>query len=70
MINPWCRGSINLTEQARIQRENPKLAERLKAAAPGADAAGETAAWQTLTILHGAGPVAKAKVALAAAKRQ
>ncbi len=31
--NPWARESLNLTEQARILRENPELAERLKAEA-------------------------------------
>jgi len=31
--NPWARDSINLTEQARILRESPTLAEELRAAA-------------------------------------
>lgn len=31
--NPWARDSLNLTEQARILRENPTLAAELKAAA-------------------------------------
>jgi len=31
--NPWLRGSLNLTEQARILRESPTLAEELKTAA-------------------------------------
>jgi len=31
--NPWAAGQINLTEQGRILRDNPKLAAELKAAA-------------------------------------
>lgn len=31
--NPWAKETLNLTEQARIRRENPALAEKLKAAA-------------------------------------
>lgn len=31
--NPWKKGQINLTEQARILKENPTLAEQLKASA-------------------------------------
>lgn len=31
--NPWKEGSINLTEQARIMKENPQLAEQLKSLA-------------------------------------
>lgn len=31
--NPWKRDTLNLTEQARIERENPALAQRLKAEA-------------------------------------
>jgi len=31
--NPWAQGTINLTEQARILRESPTLAEELRAAA-------------------------------------
>jgi myosin heavy subunit len=29
--NPWAKDSLNLTEQMRLQRENPALANRLKA---------------------------------------
>jgi uncharacterized protein YdaU (DUF1376 family) len=31
--NPWSREHLNLTEQAKIYRENPTLAEQLKASA-------------------------------------
>jgi len=31
--NPFAKDSLNLTEQARILKENPALAERLKAEA-------------------------------------
>lgn len=31
--NPWKRETLNLTEQARIERENPTLAQRLRAEA-------------------------------------
>lgn len=31
--NPWAKGSFNLTEQGRITRENPALADKLKAQA-------------------------------------
>lgn len=30
IVNPWSKDSFNLTEQARILRENPALAEQLK----------------------------------------
>ncbi len=33
--NPWKQGSVNLTEQTRIFRENPALAQNLIAAAKG-----------------------------------
>lgn len=32
-VNPWAKGSVNYTEQARLTRENPQLAAELKAAA-------------------------------------
>ena len=32
-VNPWAKGSLNLTEQGRIYRDNPALAAALKAAA-------------------------------------
>lgn len=31
--NPWAKESLNLTEQARVSRDNPALAAQLKAAA-------------------------------------
>lgn len=31
--NPWAKGTVNLTEQVLLQRENPALAAQLKAAA-------------------------------------
>ncbi|WDU82280.1 hypothetical protein [Caloramator sp. Dgby_cultured_2] len=31
--NPWAKETFNLTEQAKILKENPALAEQLKAAA-------------------------------------
>lgn len=33
--NPWAKDSFNLTEQGRIYKENPQMAERLKAEAKG-----------------------------------
>lgn len=36
MKNPWARDSFNLTEQARIVRNDPELAARLRDAARGA----------------------------------
>lgn len=33
--NPWAKETRNLTEQARIKKENPQLAERLKSQAGG-----------------------------------
>jgi DNA repair exonuclease SbcCD ATPase subunit len=33
--NPWLKDSINYTEQARITKENPQKAEKMKAAAGG-----------------------------------
>ena len=32
-VNPWAKETRNLTEQARILKENPKLAQRMQAAA-------------------------------------
>lgn len=37
--NPYARGSFNLTRQIEMQRENPQLADQLKAAAAAAAAA-------------------------------
>lgn len=34
--NPWAENTFNLTEQARLMRENPSMAERLKQAAGAA----------------------------------
>ena len=34
--NPWLKSSLNLTEQARILREDPKMAARMKAQAAAA----------------------------------
>lgn len=33
MKNPWAQATRNITEQMRLQKENPKLAEKLRAAA-------------------------------------
>ncbi len=33
MENPWAKGSLNLTKQAKLLKENPVLARRLKAQA-------------------------------------
>ncbi len=33
VANPWAKGTINVTEQARIEKENPAMAQRLKMAA-------------------------------------
>lgn len=38
IVNPWARATANLTERMRIARENPELAERLKARAAETDA--------------------------------
>jgi len=43
LVNPWAKGSINLTMQAQILREDPKLAARLKAAAARAAEQAEAA---------------------------
>lgn len=36
VVNPWAKASLNLTEQVRIAKENPQLAEQLKTAAQAA----------------------------------
>ena len=33
IANPWAKGTINVTEQARLERENPAMARKLKEAA-------------------------------------
>jgi hypothetical protein len=33
VVNPWKKETLNLTEQARLLREDPELAKQMKAAA-------------------------------------
>ena len=33
IANPWAKGTINVTEQARLEQTNPALAKKLKEAA-------------------------------------
>lgn len=68
--NPYNIAFLNLTEQSRLEREQPQLAQRLKAEAPASELASEANAWRILQAIHGKDATIKAAEAIAASHRQ